>query len=121
MKRWILLAAGWTCVGLALAGAVLPLLPTTPFLLLAAACFVRSSPALHRRLLAHERLGPYLAQWQHDRSVPKEAKRKAYALIVASFSLSIYVVDPTWLRIVLVLLACALCAFIASLRTGAPM
>src|SRR5262245_46879620 len=62
--RIVWLVAGWLAMGLGLAGVFLPLLPTTPFLLLAAACFVRSSPRLHARLLAHPRLGPFLEQWR---------------------------------------------------------
>ena len=105
-------------MGLAVAGAILPLLPTTPFLLLAAACFARSSPELHRRLLANERLGPYLRQWQEDRSVPRGAKRRAYLLVVATFALSIFLVDATWQRVLLGGLGAALLGFLSLLRTG---
>jgi len=111
---------GWTALGLGIAGIPLPLLPTTPFLILAAACFARSSPELHRRLLAHERLGPYLRQWREDRSVPPRAKRRALVLVAITFAISIALVDRTPLRIALALLGLGLLVFLARLRTAAP-
>jgi hypothetical protein len=116
--RIVLLASGWLAMALGLAGVFLPLLPTTPFLILAAACFARSSPALHARLRAHPRLGPFLAQWQRDRSVPRAAKRKAYLLVVACFALSIALVDGTAPRLALGGLGLTLLAFLARLRTS---
>ena len=116
--RIVLLAAGWLAMALGLAGVFLPLLPTTPFLLLAAACFVRSSPALHARLLAHPRLGPILAQWQRERSIPHAAKRRAYALVVGCFALSIALVHSTGLRVSLAVLGLGLLVFLSRLRTG---
>ena len=119
MARWCLLVLGVLLTGLAAVGAFLPVLPTTPFLLLAAACFMRSSPAFHRRLLANRMFGPYLAQWQHDHTVPRDAKRKAYGLVALTFSLSVYLVGVTWLRWTLVGIALALIAFLAWLPTTA--
>jgi hypothetical protein len=115
--RWVLLVLGVGFTGIAALGAFVPLLPTTPFLLLAAACFVRSSPALHRRLLANRAFGPYLAQWQRDRSIPRAAKRKAYVLVFVTFAISIAVVTLLWLRVLLLLLMASLIAFLAWLPT----
>ncbi len=118
LARWCLLVLGLLFTALGAAGAFLPVLPTTPFLLLASACFVRSSPAFHRRLLANRLFGPYLAQWQHDRTVPREAKRKAYGLVVVTFALSIGLVDATWLRGLLAGVGIALIGFLAWLPTA---
>jgi uncharacterized membrane protein YbaN (DUF454 family) len=112
--------AGWLCMVLGLVGVFLPLLPTTPFLLLAAACFVRASPAMHARLLAHPRLGPYLEQWRRERSIPLAAKRRAYVLVSACFALSIALVGGIGPRIALGVLWLALIVFLACLRTGRP-
>lgn len=117
VKRIALLVVGGLSTGLALIGAFLPILPTTPFLLLAMACYLRSSPELNRRLLANRAFGPYLAQWQHDHTVPLSAKRKAYGLVVVSFALSIWFVDTGWLRLALGFIALGLLVFLARLRT----
>jgi len=82
----LLRALGLMFVGLGLAGVFLPLLPTTPFLLLAAGCFARSSPAFHDWLLTHRLLGPYIRDWERDRSIPLMAKVTAVAMMAASLS-----------------------------------
>ena len=118
LKRWLLLAIGVLSTLLATIGAFLPVLPTTPFLLLAIACFIRSSPRLHQALLASPIFGRYLTQWQERRTVPPEAKWKAYGLTVVSFGLSVFFVQSTWLRVVLIVGGVLLLAFLASLPTG---
>lgn len=117
--RWLLLAAGWLALVLGFVGVFLPLLPTTPFLLLAAACFVRSSPRLHARMLAHPRLGPFLEQWRRERSIPRAAKVRAYVLVVACFTLSIVLAEALAVRLALGALGLGLLVFLARLRTGA--
>ena len=82
----LLKALGFMFVGLGLAGVFLPLLPTTPFLLLAAGCFARSSPAFHDWLLTHRLLGPYIRDWERDRSIPVTAKVTAVSMMAASLS-----------------------------------
>ena len=116
----MLLTVGWFCVALAIVGIPLPVLPTTPFLILAAACFVRTSPRLHARLLSDKRFGPLLAQWQARRSIPRYAKRRAYLLILVTFSVSIAMVDTTGLRVMLVCIAVGVSVFLASLKTESP-
>lgn len=79
--RGLLVAAGGLCVALGALGVVLPLLPTTPFLIAAAACFARSSPRLHRALLASRTFGPLIRHWRDSRAIPRRAKWTAVALI----------------------------------------
>ncbi len=86
MLNLILKAAGLLFVGLGLAGVLLPLLPTTPFLLLAAGCFARSSPAFHDWLLSHRLFGPYIRDWDRDRSIPLSAKVTAVTMMAASLT-----------------------------------
>lgn len=71
-RSWTLLA--YVFLGLALAGAMVPLLPTTPFLLLTAACATRGSERLHRWLLEHPRFGPTLHQWEERQAIPLSGK-----------------------------------------------
>jgi len=73
-------------VGLGLVGAFLPLLPTTPFLLLALACFARSSPSVHDWLINHRTLGPYIIDWERDRSIPLSAKVASVTMMSASLA-----------------------------------
>ncbi len=83
LKSRLFLAGGTACVCLGAAGVVLPLLPTTPFLLLAAYLLARSSPAHHQRLLSHRLLGPYLADWLDGRGVQRSTKARALAVLWA--------------------------------------
>jgi uncharacterized protein len=87
--RVIWAGLGLLSVALGLLGAVLPLLPTTPFLLLAAMCFARSSPALHAWLVGHPRLGPPIRDWQAHGAISRPAKRMAVVAILLAFGMSI--------------------------------
>ena len=85
------------------------MLPTTPFILLAAWCFARSSPRFHQWLLYRSWFGGYLRHWQQYRAMPRGAKPRAIAMIVATFAISLWLVKLTWVRIMLlVILACLL-------------
>ncbi|WP_336819174.1 DUF454 family protein [Cedecea sp. MMO-103] len=111
MKRLILLIIGWLAVVLATLGVILPLLPTTPFLLLAAWCFARSSPRFHHWLLYRSWFGSYLRHWQTHRAMPRGAKPKAILFILATFALSLWLVKIVWVRILLLVILCALLIF----------
>lgn len=73
-RRFLLIAAGGGALLLGLIGIVVPLLPTTPFLLLAAVCFANSSPRLHQWLLAHPTFGPPIESWRRYRAISRRAK-----------------------------------------------
>jgi len=114
--RPLLLAAGWLCVVLGTAGTMLPLLPTTPFLLLAAACFARSSPRVHRWLREHRALGPFLVAWERQRALPPGAKLPALLVVLLTFGVSIgWATQNPWVRGALGVLALALLVFLARL------
>lgn len=74
LYRPLLAAAGVLALALGVLGIVLPGLPTTPFVLLAAACFARASPRLHHWLLHHRYLGPLVRDWEAHRSLPLRVK-----------------------------------------------
>lgn len=93
LSRPVYLAIGWGCVGLGIAGAILPLLPTTPFLLVALWAFSRSSPAAAAWLRSHPRLGPYIVDWQDHGVIPLRAKVFAVAMMSASFAWLVLATD----------------------------
>lgn len=111
MKRIILIIIGWLAVVLATLGVVLPLLPTTPFLLLAAWCFAHSSPRFHHWLLYRSWFGSYIRHWQDHRALPPGAKPRALIFIVLTFAVSLYLVNTLWVRLLLLVMMCALLFF----------
>ncbi len=100
----LLKIAGIFFVGLAALGAFLPLLPTTPFLLVAAACFAKSSPRMHKMLLANKVFGPMIYHWEQSRSIPKRAKVIALTSIVIATLWSCYILPSLWLKVLVVAL-----------------
>ena len=92
---------------LGLVGIFVPLLPTTPFLLLAAALWVRSSPRLYAWLLAHRRLGPYIRNFRENRAIPLRAKIYSVTLLWATLLYCIFFVVEEWWWAQLALLAVA--------------
>jgi uncharacterized protein len=86
--RSLWLLAGWASLILGLIGVVLPLLPTTPFILLAAFCFQKGSDRLHRWLTTHPRFGPLITNWRERGAIPRKAKRNAMIALVAVLGIS---------------------------------
>lgn len=113
--RWLLIIVGWLAVALATLGVVLPLLPTTPFLLLAAWCFARSSPRFHHWLLYRSWFGSYLRHWQQHRALPPGAKWKAVLVIILTFSVSLWLVNIAWVRVLLLVILTILLIFMLRL------
>ena len=85
----LLILLGWFFLALGAIGAVLPILPTTPFLIVALALFSKSSPRFHQMLLNNRWFGPTLRQWEETRTLSRKTKYKVYTLIIAVFSVSI--------------------------------
>jgi uncharacterized protein len=86
--RWLLWLAGTVSLALGLIGVVLPGLPTTPFVLLAAACYAKASPRLHGWLLNHRFLGPMVRDWEQHRSLTRRTKTVAIGSMVVMVGLS---------------------------------
>ncbi len=85
------IAAGWLSLSLGVIGIFLPLLPTTPFILLAAYCFSKSSQRLHHWLLQQPQLGPMIQNWEQHGSISKRAKFAATVAISLVFSITLVV------------------------------
>jgi uncharacterized membrane protein YbaN (DUF454 family) len=101
-RRRLLAYAGIACIGLGSAGAVLPVLPTTPFLLLAAWCFARSNPELGRRLLSKRVFRPYRPYLDGTRPIPARARWLTIGLVWLVVGASAWALSSTWLTVVLV-------------------
>jgi uncharacterized membrane protein YbaN (DUF454 family) len=89
MPRRLFTVLGLLALALGGIGVVVPVLPTTPFVLLAAACFARSSPRFHSWLLRSRVFGPTIRSWQTTRCVSRQTKAVAIGLIAVTFTLSI--------------------------------
>ena len=93
--RSLYLVAGLLMTAIGIVGVFLPLLPTTPFLLVALWCFSRSSPRLEKWLLGHPVLGPPLTNWRRDGAISARAKTVAVSLIAASYGFFLYRAEPS--------------------------
>ena len=96
MRRHLYLIAGFLCLGLAVIGAILPVMPTTVFVIMAAFCFARSSPALERRLLEHPRFGPHIARWREKGAVSRSGKVAASVAFAISIALTLALTAMPW-------------------------
>ncbi|MDB5687782.1 MAG: hypothetical protein JWR77_2371 [Rhizorhabdus sp.] len=111
MTRWLWFALGWCLVALGFIGALLPVMPTTIFLIGAAACFTRSSPRFERWLLDHRWFGPSLRNWRANRAIPLKAKILAIGSMGVGFVIFVVTLRPKdWIAILVgaSIAACAL-------------
>lgn len=115
--RPVYAAAGGLFLLLGLVGLFLPLLPTTPFLLLASACFLRGSPRAHAWLHSHPLLGPYLDAFEQGRGIPLRAKAIAIAVLWISMGASIAWVGIPWAGIAMALVGLAVTVYLLRLPT----
>ena len=117
IKKYLLILFGLLSLTLGIIGAVLPILPTTPFLILALACFSNSSPRFHRMLLNNRWFGSALQQWEESRTINRTSKLKAMILVVLTFSLSIGILHgKLQLQIGLLVIGSILLAFMWRLK-----
>lgn len=92
--RHLWLTVGWTFAALGVVGIALPIMPTVPFLLVAAWAFARSSPVLQKRILNHPSYGPHVRAWQERGAVSRLAKLWAILAMAGGVGLSIYINMP---------------------------
>nr|WP_143160995.1 YbaN family protein [Pollutimonas bauzanensis] len=109
--------AGTLALVLAVLGIFLPLLPTTPFLLLASACYLRGSDRLHGWLMDNKVFGPYLANIHSGRGITLRAKIMALIFLWSSLAFSAWFIHIAWLRVCLLIPGVAVSAYLLRART----
>ena len=117
VRRAFLIVAGLLSVVVGAIGIIVPLLPTTPFLLLAAVCFVRSSDRLYRWLTTNRVFGSYLRNYQEHRAMPAGMKWCAISVLWLTIGLSIVAIDHLPVRVLLVVVAIGVTILISRIRT----
>jgi uncharacterized protein len=115
VKKWSLIMAGTVCVGLGLAGIFLPLLPTTPFLLLAAVCYAGSSPRFYQWLMNNRWFGRYIKNYREGKGLTLTTKIVSLLSLWITIGFSAIIVTP-WLAGKLALIVIALCVSVHILR-----
>jgi uncharacterized membrane protein YbaN (DUF454 family) len=118
LRKWILITIGVMAVGLGLIGVFVPLLPTTPFLLLAAACFIRSSERLYTWLIHHKLFGSYIRHYREHRAITLRAKIVTLVLLWSVMGYTaLGVVTAWWLRALLGAVAVGVTLHLLQLKT----
>ena len=96
VKRYFLMAVGWLSIVLGVVGIFLPILPTTPFILLAAWCFARSSDRFHQWLRNHPRLGLIVRSWEDGQGLPRKVRNRVLILLWFSLLSSSLIIGRIW-------------------------
>ena len=116
--RILLIILGSIALVLGIVGIFLPLLPTTPFLLLAAALYFRGSPRLYEWLLAHPHLGTYIRNFREHKAIPLRVKITSVTLVWATLLYCTFIIAKSiWLQIFFIGLATAITAHILHFKT----
>jgi len=111
-KRLLLLILGWLSLITGIIGAFLPLLPTTPLVLLAAWCFSKSSERFHTWLIEHKYFGPIVRDWQSADGIPRRARNRAIIFMWVGMAISILIVSRFWATIGLVIIGLCVSSYL---------
>jgi uncharacterized membrane protein YbaN (DUF454 family) len=96
MRPFVYRIIGFVCLGLAVLGALLPVMPTAVFVIAAAWAFAKGSPALHAKLLAHPKFGPILADWEAHGAIPRKGKVAAVLGMASSIAILVAAGAKPW-------------------------
>ncbi|MCP5206244.1 MAG: YbaN family protein [Hahellaceae bacterium] len=107
-----LIILGWTSIILGVAGIFLPLLPTTPFILLAAWCFAKSSNRFHHWLVSHPRLGPIVTTWESGAGLPVAVRNRILLFMWIGMTVSMIIVWRLWASLMLFSIGCCVSWYI---------
>jgi uncharacterized membrane protein YbaN (DUF454 family) len=117
MKKYLLIIAGIISLSLGIMGMFLPVLPTTPFLLLTATCFLRSSKRLYDWLLNHRRLGTYIKDFLVYKAISKKIKIVSVSTLWITILISVMIVKIIAIKILLIIISIAVTAHILHFKT----
>lgn len=121
MKRrllaYLFVSLGFLSLALGIAGMFVPVLPTTPFLLLTAFCFMKGSKRLYSKLMNHKSIGPYIRDFMQYRAISVRVKVYSVSMLWLGIGLSIYLVDNLHLRLFLLLVAAGVSVHILCFKT----
>jgi len=116
--RYLLIIAGTIFLGLGIIGIFLPILPTTPFLLLAAACYARSSKRFYDWLMNNKWFGTYIKNYREGRGVPLKFKVFTISLLWITILISVFfVINNFWIKIILIIIAIGVTIHILTIKT----
>ena len=116
-KRWLLIGAGTLSTGLGIIGVFVPVLPTTPFLLLAAACYMRSSERFYQWLIDNRIFGTYVRNYIEGRGMPIKIKISTILLLWLTIGVTVaFAVENIVVRIVLICIAIGVTAHVALIK-----
>ena len=116
LKRALYFIAGTLCLILGIIGIILPILPTTPFLLLAVACFLRSSEKFYNLLLNSRILGSYIRNYKEGKGMPRKIKAFTIAMLWITILISFFLIPIIWVRCILIIIAIAVTIHIILIR-----
>ena len=117
-RQWIFFALGWLFLALGVIGLFLPLVPTTSFLLLSAACFTRSSDRLYNWLINHPLFGTYIRNYREHHAITLRAKVVSLAALwIGIGATALFAVTALWLKLLLLAIACGVTIHLLRLKT----
>lgn len=120
LVRWSLMVSGSICLMLGLVGIFVPVLPTTPFLLLAAACYARSSQRFYCWLVGNRLFGAYIRSYREGRGLPLRVRLFTIVMLWLTIGVTvIFLVEPLWLRALLLFIASAVTVHVVTIRPRA--
>ncbi len=117
MQRYLLIIAGLFFVALGGIGVIVPGLPTTVFILMAAGCFAKSCPALHSWLLENRLFGPMIYHWEKHRAIPRRARKVALLMIGTVGVFSVYLIQGFYLKLFVAVMLIIPVVILLRLRT----
>lgn len=121
IRHYFIFSCGWFFVLLGIIGALLPVIPTTPFMVLAVACFAETSPRFHQMLLNNRWIGAPLKQWDQTKTVRRRTKVQAVTMLVITFSVSLIMLwGKTSLQTMLLGLAAVMIGCVLRLKEAEP-